>query len=172
MKDDDSAAEVLKRHRKAMREFLARSPFGYRNLSEKELDLFSAATIHDSFSNENDIEFNYERLEFLGDAILEFIVCKYIYSDTDYNEGDMTTVKQKLVCNQSISEAVSESGINLDEVILTGKGHVNPVTKSYEINETMRSDAFEAVLGAVYLTKGIEETERIIKEILVNYTRI
>jgi len=164
--------DILERHRRAAREFLARPPFGYRNLSEEELNLFSAATIHDSFSNEHNLKSNYERLEFLGDAVLEFSACKHIYENTDFTEGDMTAEKQKIVCNNSISRAVLESGLNLDEVIVTGKGHTDPVTGECEINETMRSDAFEAVLGAVCLTKGIEEAERIVTAILINQTRI
>ena len=164
--------DILERHRRTVREFLARPPFGYRNLSDEELDLFSAATIHDSFSNENNLASNYERLEFLGDAVLEFSACRHIYENTDFTEGDMTVEKQKIVCNSSISEKVLESGINLDEVIITGKGHADPVTGDPEINETMRSDAFEALLAAVYLTKGIEEAERIVNAVLISQTRI
>ncbi len=166
------SVDILERHRRTVREFLARPPFGYRHLSEEELNLFSAATIHDSFSNENNIDSDYERLEFLGDAVLELSACKHIYANTDFTEGDMTVEKQKIVCNSSISDAVLKSGINLDEVIVTGKGHADPVTGNCEINETMRSDAFEAILGAVYLTKGIEEAERIVTAVLINQTRI
>lgn len=155
-----------------MREFLARSPFGYRELSDEEMHLFSAALIHDSFSNEHGIPKNYERLEFLGDAVLEFVACEHIYRNTDSKEGAMTENKQKIVCNNSISEAVLASGINLDGVILTGKGHTDPVTGRSEINETMRSDAFEALLGTIYLTKGMDEVRRVVREILIVHARI
>ncbi len=166
------SVDILERHRRTVREFLAGPPFGYRDLSDEELHLFSMALVHDSFSNEHGIPENNERLEFLGDAVLEFVACEHIYLNTDFNEGAMTENKQKIVCNSAISEAVLASGINLDGVILTGNGHTDSVTGRPEINETMRSDAFEAMLGAIYLTKGTDEVRRVVRQILIVHAHI
>ena len=150
-----------------MREFLARPPFNYRNISNEDLDIFSTALIHDSYSNEVHDVSNYERLEFLGDAVLEFLACEHIFKNTDLNEGKMTDAKQDIVSNHSISEAVIASGLGLDQLMLVGGGHVDPVTKRPIINETMRSDAFEALLAAIYLVKGIKDAYKIVQHVLI-----
>ena len=65
-----------------VRQFLARPPFRFRNVPQDGLALFCAALTHDSYSNERGGE-SYERLEFLGDAILEFVVCDHVYSGSE-----------------------------------------------------------------------------------------
>lgn len=165
--------DVFKRHKRQIREFLAKPPFNYRDLSKEDIDIFSTALVHDSYSNELEGVSNNERLEFLGDAVLEFIACEHIFKNTDLNEGKMTDAKQDIVSNHSISEAVLVSDIGLDALILVGGGHVDPVTKRPIINETMRSDAFEALLAAIYLVKGIEHARSIVQHVLVpSQTRI
>lgn len=165
--------DVFKRHKRQIREFLAKPPFNYRDLSKEDMDIFSTALVHDSYSNELEGVSNNERLEFLGDAVLEFIACEHIFKNTDLNEGKMTDAKQDIVSNHSISESVLVSDIGLDALILVGGGHVDPVTKRPIINETMRSDAFEALLAAIYLVKGIEHARSIVQHVLVpSQTRI
>lgn len=165
--------DVLKQHERQIREFLARPPFNYRNLSYEEIDIFSTALIHDSYSNETQGISNYERLEFLGDAVLEFVACEHIFKNTDLNEGKMTDAKQNIVSNHIISEAVLASNLGLDGLMLVGGGHVDVVTKRPIINETMRSDAFEALLAAIYLVKGINDVRKIVQHVLIpSQTRI
>jgi ribonuclease-3 len=165
--------DVLKQHERQIREFLARPPFNYRNLSYEEIDIFSTALIHDSYSNETQGVSNYERLEFLGDAVLEFVACEHIFKNTDLNEGKMTDAKQNIVSNHIISEAVLASNLGLDGLMLVGGGHVDVVTKRPIINETMRSDAFEALLAAIYLVKGINDVRKIVQHVLIpSQTRI
>lgn len=165
--------DVLKQHERQIREFLARPPFNYRNLSYEEIDIFSTALIHDSYSNETQGVSNYERLEFLGDAVLEFVACEHIFKNTDLNEGKMTDAKQNIVSNHIISEAVLASNLGLDGLMLVGGGHVDVITKRPIINETMRSDAFEALLAAIYLVKGINDVRKIVQHVLIpSQTRI
>lgn len=165
--------DVLKQHERQIREFLARPPFNYRNLSYEEIDIFSTALIHDSYSNETQGISNYERLEFLGDAVLEFVACEHIFKNTDLNEGKMTDAKQNIVSNHIISEAVLASNLGLDGLMLVGGGHVDVITKRPIINETMRSDAFEALLAAIYLVKGINDVRKIVQHVLIpSQTRI
>lgn len=165
--------DVLKRHKRQVREFLARPPFRYRDLSKEEIDIFSTALVHDSYSNEVQGVSNYERLEFLGDAVLEFVACEHIFKNTDLKEGKMTDEKQDIVSNHDISEALLVSDIGFDALMLVGGGHVDPVTKRPIINETMRADAFEALLAAIYLIKGINHARTIVQYVLIpSQTRI
>lgn len=164
--------DIHERHERKVREFLARPPFSYRNLSKEEVEVFMTALTHDSFSNEFPEYKDNERLEFLGDAILEFVACEHIFLNTDIQEGPMTDAKQKIVSNRSISEAVLDSEIGLDAVVRVGKGHMDPVTKHPIINETIRSDAFEAVIGAIYILRGIDDVRKVVNQILLADTRI
>ena len=154
-----------------IREFLAAPPFNKRNISSEEIDMFSAALTHDSHSNETISkgvnEMSYERLEFLGDAVMGLAVCEYIYSNTDLSEGEMTKFKIDKVCNENISLRVKEAGIDIDNVLLVGEGHKDKRTGRNIVEDGMRADAFEAILGAVYLLYGQDEAKRIVSEIFL-----
>lgn len=149
----------------SVRQFLARPPFLFRNLPAESLKLFCDALTHDSFSNERGGE-SYERLEFLGDAILEFIVCETVYGSTDLREGAMTDFKQDKVANHRISERVLSYGLDIDGMMRVGGGHKGPGGRP-EIEENMRSDSFEALIAAVYLSKGMEEARRVVSEVIL-----
>ena len=157
---------------KEVREFLAKSPFGYRKVSEEDLALFCAALTHDSFSNEalnmdppRKVP-SYERLEFLGDSVLEFLVCEHIYRDTDISEGPMTDYKQDKVANHMLSERILAKGIDIDGMMRVGHGHMKGQTK--DVVENMRADCFEAVIAAVYLAYGLDEARWIVHEIVID----
>ncbi|WII07910.1 ribonuclease III domain-containing protein [Methanomassiliicoccales archaeon LGM-RCC1] len=157
---------------KEVREFLAKSPFGYRKVSEEDLALFCAALTHDSFSNEalnmdppRKVP-SYERLEFLGDSVLEFLVCEHIYRDTDISEGPMTDYKQDKVANHMLSERILAKGIDIDGMMRVGHGHMKGQTK--DVVENMRADCFEAVIAAVCLAYGLDEARRIVHEIVID----
>ncbi len=157
---------------KSVREFLARPPFSLRGVTKEHLGLFCEAFTHDSFSNEalnmnppRNIE-SYERLEFLGDSILEFLVCEHIYSTTDLREGSMTDYKQDKVCNHMLSERILAKGIDLDSLIRVGGGHIGP-GGSKRIEENMRADCFEALLAATYLSFGMDKARLIVDELLL-----
>lgn len=154
-----------------VREFMARRPFCKEHLSEHELSLFSSALTHDSYSQEAKdahvpgIE-SYERLEFLGDAVIELIACEHIYINSQYREGNMTDFKQEIVANSKISEKTVRYGMDIDSVLFVGNGQIDKRTRSKSIEPKMRADAFEALIGAVYLTYGLEEAKRIVREVL------
>lgn len=149
-----------------VREFLARPPFRYRGVQRDGLRLFCDALTHDSYSNETGTE-SYERLEFLGDAILEFVVCEIVFRDTDLREGAMTDFKQDKVANQNISDLVLRSGLDIDSIIRVGGGHRDPHGNAV-VEPSMRADAFEAILAAVYLTYGMDEARRIVRDVLLS----
>jgi len=166
-----SPLSEVERHERAIREFLAREPFGKSGLTDEQLQLFRIAFTHDSFSSEAlnfpepcDLE-SYERLEFLGDAILEFIACEDIYLNSELKEGRMTDFKQEIVANRKISQKVKER-FDFDDLILIGHGHRDPRTKENIIEENIRADVFEAFIGASYISFGMDETKRFVKEIL------
>ncbi len=160
----------IERHRKDVREFMARPPFNKKGLSESELSLLCTAFTHDSYSSEAlnlpepKVLESYERLEFLGDSILEFIACEHIYLNSDLKEGRMTDFKQEIVANRKISEKIIQKGLDMDGVMLVGHGHRNGRTNIIE--ENMRADAFEALIGAIYILYGMDEAKRIVKEVL------
>ncbi len=156
---------------KSVREFLAKEPFCLRKVSEENLALFCAALTHDSYSNEaldmdppRHVE-SYERLEFLGDAILEFLVCEHVYKDTNISEGPMTDYKQDKVANHMLSQRILGKNVGIDAVIRVGKGHLRGQTKSIE--ENMRADCFEALIAAVYLSYGLDEARRVVRAVVL-----
>ena len=65
------------------------------NIKYKNIDLYYEAFVHPSFANENRLDFHYERMEFLGDAILDFLVGEYIYKTQNIKEGEMTKIRAK-----------------------------------------------------------------------------
>jgi len=155
----------------SVREFLAKPPFGFRNISKDSLALFCTALTHDSFTNEAlnmDPPRNvpsYERLEFLGDAVLEFLVCEHVYMDTELTEGPMTDYKQDKVANNMISQRLLERGVGIDDRMRVGNGHLVGGTRSIEPN--MRADCFEALVAATYLSFGMDEARRLVRETLL-----
>ena len=158
----------IARHERDVRGFIARRPFSRTGLSEREIRLFCAALTHDSYSDEATklnpprIAESYERLEFLGDAVVELLACEHVFNDTDLKEGKMTDFKQSIVGNDEISDKVLAYGLDIDTVMLVGHGHRVPGG----ISPKMRADAFEALMGAVYTLYGLDEARRIVEEVL------
>jgi ribonuclease-3 len=156
---------------KSVREFLARPPFGLRGLKAEQLALFCEALTHDSFTNEAaDMDPprnvpSYERLEFLGDAVLEFLVCEHVYKETDIVEGPMTDYKQDKVANHMLSQRIVERRVDIDSVKRVGNGHRKGNMKVIE--ENMRADCFEALVAATYLCFGLDEARRLVHSVVL-----
>lgn len=160
--------DQIEQHERTVRAFMAKKPFMRRDLSKDEIELFCAALTHDSFTDEatklhppRKVE-SYERLEFLGDAVVELLACEHVYVDTDFAEGRMTDYKQEIVANGGISKKVIRYGLDIDSAMLVGHGLRGPGG----ISEKMRADAFEAIIGSIYVLYGLEEARRIVKEVL------
>ena len=111
------------------------------------LSLYETALTHSSYANENNLDHN-ERLEFLGDAILELITSEFLYHKFDLNEGEMTKLRSKLVCTDALYNYAIYLG--LDKDIKLGAGE----KKSY--NKSIFADATEALIAAIYLDLGID----------------
>lgn len=121
--------------------------------------LLSTALTHTSYANEHGVE-SYERLEFLGDAVLELISSDYIYKTNKYTEGEMSRKRSLYVCENALYEYSKE--LNLKNYIKVGNGVKEP-------NKTVIADVFEAVIGAMYLEKGINTVEYFFKTLIVPY---
>jgi len=81
------------------------------NIPYKNEKLYERALTHTSYANENKVE-SYERLEYLGDAVLELIISEYLYKNTEYGEGKMTKVRSNYVCENANYEYSTRLGLN------------------------------------------------------------
>ncbi len=143
--------------------------FEERNdLNFKNKDLLKQAFIHRSYINENSgvgISHN-ERLEFLGDAVLELVTTEELFRRyPDKSEGELTAIRAALVNTYSISEAATRLGAN--EYLLLSKGEARDTGKA---REYILANTYEAIIGAIYLDRGYDESEKFIEASL--FTKI
>jgi len=112
------------------------------------------ALTHSSYANEECIPHN-ERLEFLGDAVLELLTSQYLYENyPDFSEGELTRMRANLVCEPTLAEIASNLG--LGELLLLGKSQLATGGKQ---RPSLLADAVEALLGAVYLWGGLSKAQ-------------
>ena len=126
---------------------------------QSNLDLYKRALTHTSYSNENNIE-SYERLEFLGDAVLELIMSDYLYNERHLEEGTMTKMRASYVCEEACATYSKELG--LDQNILLGSGEASA-------NTTILADVFESFVGAMYLDQGFSYTKDFVLGTILPY---
>ena len=122
-------------------------------------DLYQKAFTHTSYSNEHNVE-SYERLEFLGDAVLELTISDYLYNEKHLEEGTMTKMRASYVCEEACATYAKE--LKLEKDILLGSGES-------EANTTILADVFESFIGAVYLDKGFRTTSKFVMDIIIPY---
>lgn len=127
----------------------------------KNIDILNIAFLHPSYINEsNDCREDNQRLEFLGDAVLELIISDYLYKNYPHlDEGQMTKVRAQVVCEQSLFEISSK--LSLGKFLLLGKGEEITLGRH---KPSILADTFEALIGALYLEKGFERTYKFILE--------
>ncbi len=127
-----------------------------------DLSLLRTAFTHRSYVNEHrgeTIEHN-ERLEFLGDAVLELAVTKFLYTKyPDKTEGDLTAYRAALVNTNTISSAATQLGMN--DHLLLSKGEARDTGRA---RQYILANTFESVIGALYLDQGYEAAERFIAD--------
>lgn len=130
----------------------------------KDKSLLEQVFIHRSYLNEHktlQLEHN-ERLEFLGDAVLELAVTVYLYNNFDKPEGELTNWRSALVKGESLSEEAKR--LKMNELIKTSRGEAKNVGKARDI---ILANAFEALIGAIYLDGGFEPAyEFVLKNII------
>lgn len=137
-------------------------------VSFKDKNLLMQAFIHRSYINENPntgMSHN-ERLEFLGDAVLELVVTDYLYKKyITYTEGELTALRSALVNAIIISEIASKIGMN--EYLLLSRGESKDTGKA---RQYILANTYEAFVGALYMDSGYDIAEKFITETLLPYT--
>lgn len=132
----------------------------------KDAELLEQAFTHRSYLNENrqlGRQHN-ERLEFLGDAVLELVVTEFLFAKyPDKTEGELTAVRAALVNTQSISSAATSLGMN--DYLLLSRGESKDTGRARQI---ILANAFEALIGAIYLDTGYKPAVTFIGEQLFN----
>jgi ribonuclease-3 len=135
----------------------------------KKPELLMQAMTHRSYLNENaKIKEHNERLEFLGDAVLELIVTEYLFRNYSEPEGDLTSWRAALVNSEMLALISRELG--LEEYLLLSKGEARDIGRARDF---ILANAIEALLGAIYLDRGLEKTRTFIeKHVLVKLAKI
>jgi len=135
------------------------------NISFKNKDLLIQAFVHRSYLNENPdfyLEHN-ERLEFLGDAVLELVVTNYLFRNyPKESEGMLTNWRAALVNSKMLARIAEELGFN--DLLLLSKGEAKETGKARQF---ILANTFEAFVGALYLDQGYESCEKFIKTYLI-----
>lgn len=131
-------------------------------ISSKNEELYVKAFTHTSYSNEHSECESYERLEFLGDAVLELVVSDYLYKEKHLEEGTMTKMRSSYVCEAACYTYAKALG--LDSYVRLGSGEV-------EANVTILADVFEAFVAALYLDQGIEVAREFVLDSVVDYIK-
>lgn len=129
----------------------------------KNENLYLEAFTHTSYANEKNVN-SYERLEYLGDAVLELIMSEYLYKKTNYEEGTMTKLRSSYVCEDALYEYSLKLGLN--DYLRLGHGEKEHGGK---YRKAIVADIFEAFIGAMYLDKGIEFTSNYLNDNIIKY---
>ena len=135
-----------------------------------DIKFLQEALTHRSYLNENrGYKLNHnERLEFLGDAVLELAVTDYLYKNYPNPEGDLTSWRAALVNGEMLAKV--SKGLNVDEYLLMSKGETKDTGRA---RQYLLANAMEAIIGAVYLDQGYAEAEKfILKNIVVNLDKV
>ncbi len=112
-------------------------------------NLFKRAVTHSSKSEEN-----YERLEFLGDGILDFVVGEYLFTHTNEKEGKLTVLRSHYVSENNLCKIFDR--LNISSEVILGKSYQG------EISKAIKGDIIEAIIASIYLDGGLEEAKKFI----------
>ena len=123
----------------------------------KNKSLLKQAMIHKSYAYEHKVESN-EKLEFLGDSILEFVSSKYIYKKyPNLREGEMTKVRATVVCEESLYKIAKRH--NFSDFLYLGKSQLHTGENK---RPAIMADSVEAIIAAIYLDSGIQQASKFI----------
>ena len=130
----------------------------------KDINLLMTAFTHRSFLNEhrNTVKVHNERLEFLGDAVLELVVTEFLYTNYNQPEGVLTNLRSCLVRTESLIE--SALTLNIEPLLLLSKGEKRG---SLRARQQIMANCFEAIIGAIYLDQGYNEAKTFIDKYII-----
>ena len=140
--------------------------FATLHIHPKDQTLYTIAFSHSSYANEHRAKKDYERLEFLGDAVVDLAVADYLYNNYSETEGEMTKVRASYVCENALYEYSMQLG--LPQYIKVGHGEA---TSGGKFKKAIVADIFEALMGAIYLDLGYATARRVILDIIVPYIK-
>lgn len=153
------------KRRANIQELLSNPIFNIVDMDERALNRYNLSLTHSSYAKEmkdRGIECDdYERLEFLGNFVLNFVVSEYIFKFKkfkDDSEGCMTK-RMEIVSNEILAEIIKEKKIGIEKLIKVGKGVSG---NKEDLEDSIVADVFEALIGAVYLDKGMQKAKKII----------
>lgn len=131
--------------------------------SFKDKKLLRQALIHRSYLNESSETTSNERLEFLGDSIISFVVSKNLFKKyEDYDEGKLTNLRALLVNTKNLASVAKE--LKLGEKLMLSRGEEDGGGRE---NSSLLADAFEALVGALFLDQGIKPVETFLDQVLL-----
>ena len=141
------------------------------NITPNHDSLYMKAFTHTSYANEHGTT-SYERLEYLGDAVMELVISEYLYNNTDKQEGEMTKLRSYYVCENAHYEYSKHLGLN--EYVLLGNGEEESGGRD---RKAIIADIYEAFIGAIFLDQGFEYVKSFIYKhictmflcVIVNY---
>ena len=135
-------------------------------IKPKNKKLYETAFQHSSYVYENHLKADYERLEFLGDAVLDLVLADYLYNNAHESEGDMTKVRASYVCeNANYQYAID---LHLSDYIKVGHGEEE---SGGRFKKVIMADIFEALMGAIYIDQGYAKARQVILHIVVPYIK-
>lgn len=129
-----------------------------------ELKLYTTAFSHSSYVHEHNLKSDYERLEFLGDKVLDLAISDYLYNNFNKKEGDMTKLRASYVCENACCRYAQD--LNFSDYIKVGHGEE---IDGGRFKKVILADIFESFCGAMYLDLGYEVAKEKILSIIVPY---
>ena len=135
------------------------------NIIPNDEKIYERAFMHSSYGLKHDIEYTYERLEFLGDSVLNMIVSEYLYNKYPmYEEGKLTKLRANYVCQAALVYYSKELELDSEIKISVEDNYIND-------NEilSITADVFESFLGAIFIDQGIEKAREFVAETIFKY---
>ena len=127
-----------------------------------DLQLLKEAVMHRSFASENNLNFDNQRLEFLGDSVMQIILSEFVFKKyPDFAEGMMTKVRSAMADQSSFARLARQ--LELGEFIMLGKGEIECGGAN---RDSTLSDAFESVIAAIFLDSNLEKTREIAMQLI------
>ncbi len=129
------------------------------SINPKNIHLYDIAFLHESYSYENNLNECYERLEFLGDAVLDLVVSEFLYEkDQGLDEGELTRIRANYVCKKALYTYSMDIG--LDKYVKLGVG----AELSRREFHSVTGDVFESFIGALYLDLGLGSVKKFLSK--------
>ncbi len=135
------------------------------NIKTNNYKLYETAFTHTSYANEHGCV-SYERLEYLGDAVLETVMSEYLYKTTNADEGELTKMRAHYVCEDALYEYSLK--LHLNDYLILGNGELENGGK---FRKAIVADIFESFIGALFLDQGFETAKNFIYKAAIPFVK-